>query len=112
MRLKDHLEEEVSPDYVKDLECYQEAIEDVVGGEELNVPGGVVQGGVEDVRGVDGAPGDHPDQGEDGKDGITSPLVVDVAEHLGQLQQRVSHVVKDHHEGSLIQIVSPLPCVL
>ena len=56
MRVKDHLEEEVSPDYVKDLECYQEAIEDVVGGEELNVPGGVVQGGVEDVARVYSTP--------------------------------------------------------
>ena len=70
---------------MKDLECYKETIEDVVGGEELDVPGRVVQGGVEDVGGVDGAPGDHPDQGEHGEDGVTGPLVVNVSEHLGQL---------------------------
>ena len=52
------------------------------------------------MGGVDGAPGDHPDQGEDGEYGVTGPLVVDVAEHLGQLQQRVGHVVEDHHQGS------------
>ena len=51
-----YLEEEISPDHVQDLESAQEAIEDVVGGEELNVPLGVVQGGVEDVCWVDPAP--------------------------------------------------------
>ena len=86
---------------MKDLESYQEPIEDVVGREELDVPGGVVQGGVEDMGGVDGAPGDDPDQGEDGENGITSFLVVDVTEHLGQLQQWVGHVVQDHDQGSL-----------
>ena len=50
-------------------------------------------------RGQRDGPGDDPDQGEDGEYGITGPLVVDVSEHLGQLQERVRHVVEDHDEG-------------
>ena len=34
---------------MEDLEGDEEEVEDVVGGEEVNVPLGVVQGGVEDV---------------------------------------------------------------
>ena len=45
-------------------------------------------------------PGYDPDEGEDAEYRITSPLVVDISEHLGQLQQRVGHVVEDHHQGA------------
>ena len=49
MYLHFYLEQEIGPDEVEDLEGDEEEVEDVVGGEEVNVPLGVVEGGVEDV---------------------------------------------------------------
>ena len=55
----DRLHEEVCPDQVQELQGDQQTVEDVVRGEELDVAGGIVQGGVEDVAGVNTTSGEN-----------------------------------------------------
>ena len=53
------LHEEVCPDQVQELQGDQQTVEDVVRGEELDVAGSIVQGGVEDVAGVNTTSGEN-----------------------------------------------------
>ena len=57
--LVDGLHEEVCPDQVQELQGDQQTVEDVVRGEELDVAGSIVQGGVEDVAGVNTTSGEN-----------------------------------------------------
>ena len=115
MRNTIHLDQEISPYTVKHLEGDKETIEDVVGGEELDVPSSVIECRVEDVGWVYSTPKDvrfmdrniqilylpchNPYKRKDGKDCITRLPVVGVSEQLGELQQGVRHVVEDHDKG-------------
>ena len=51
-----HLDQEVSPDTVQDLEGDKKSVENIVGREELNVSSSVVEGGVEDMGWVYSTP--------------------------------------------------------
>ena len=51
-----HLDEEVSPDTMEDLEGDEESVENIVSREELNEACSVIESGVEDVGWVYSAP--------------------------------------------------------
>ena len=56
MRNTVHLDQEVSPDTVENLEGDKKSVENIVGREELNEACSVVEGGVEDMGGVYSTP--------------------------------------------------------
>ena len=56
MRNTVHLDQEVSPDTVENLEGDKKSVENIVGGEELNVACSIVEGGVEDMGWVYSTP--------------------------------------------------------
>ena len=56
MRNTVHLDQEVSPDTVENLEGDKKSVENIVGGEELNVACSVIEGGVEDMGWVYSTP--------------------------------------------------------
>ena len=45
-------------------------------------------------------PGDDPNKREKHKDSVTSLAIAGIAKELGKLQQVISTVVDDHHQGS------------
>ena len=51
-----HLDQEVSPDTVEDLEGDKKSVENIVGREELNVSCSIIEGGVEDMGWVYSTP--------------------------------------------------------
>ena len=107
---------------MQELQGDQQTVEDVVGGEELDVAGSIVQSGVEDVAGVNTTSGknicrirkniwitryccgrqsipcNHPDQSKHREYRITGFAIVRISEHFRELQQRIGQIVEDHHK--------------
>ena len=82
--LVSNLEDEVSPDDVKDEEEGEEEVEDIIGREHLKYLPSLNACREYDNGGVVGKPGVDPGEGEHHKGGVTDLLVLGVPGQLGK----------------------------